>query len=289
MGVTLSRVQVMASDAQSYEIPRIPASAGALIFDRAGRLLILKPTYKKGWTIPGGQVEEGGESPWEACRRETLEECGIAVARGRLVCVDFLRPKPGRPGGVRFVFDCGTVEPSTIAAITLQEGEISEHRFVELADALVLLSGPLRRRVSQARRDGLVYLEDGRPVRQVKRRTDDGRTQRGRRQDPDEPRRLLRAAAVADRQGAAARPLSPARARDRAVARRPALPRGSAGRRDRARDRRPGARGAGHRHRRGDAARELFEPLRDRARRRRHRQPRHRAGPQRNAEPGARA
>ena len=42
-----------------YEIPRIPASAGALIFDEAGRLLILKPTYKAGWTIPGGQVEAG--------------------------------------------------------------------------------------------------------------------------------------------------------------------------------------------------------------------------------------
>jgi hypothetical protein len=26
-------------------------------------LLILKPTYKKGWTFPGGQVDPGGESP----------------------------------------------------------------------------------------------------------------------------------------------------------------------------------------------------------------------------------
>ncbi len=159
----------MASDAHSYEIPRIPASAGALIFDPAGRLLILKPTYKKGWTIPGGQMEEGGESPWEACRRETLEECGIAVQTGRLVCVDFLRPKPGRPGGARFVFDCGTVEPEAIAAITLQEAEISEHRFVELAVALELLSGPLRRRVSNARGDGVVYLEDGLPPGDARR------------------------------------------------------------------------------------------------------------------------
>ena len=52
-------------------VPRIPA-AGALIFDEAGRLLILKPNYKKGWTIPGGQIEPHGESPWQACRREIL-------------------------------------------------------------------------------------------------------------------------------------------------------------------------------------------------------------------------
>lgn len=150
---------------QSASIPRIPASAGALIFDAPGRLLILKPTYKKRWTIPGGQVDAGGESPWEACKRETLEECGIAVERGRLVCVDFLRRKPGRPGGVRFLFDCGAVGPAEIAAIKLQPEEIAEHRFVEVAQALQLLSGPVRRRVSQgASRKGCIYLEEGRPV-----------------------------------------------------------------------------------------------------------------------------
>ena len=96
-----------------WGVPRIPASAGALIFDCRGRLLILNPTYKKHWTIPGGQVEADGETPWEACRRETLEECGLDVGQGRLVCVDFLRPKARRPGGMRFVFDCGTFDTSS--------------------------------------------------------------------------------------------------------------------------------------------------------------------------------
>ena len=94
-------------DAAPTELPRIPASAGAMIFDGSGRLLILRPTYKAGWTIPGGQVEEDGESPWEACRRETFEECGLWVGRARLACVDFLHPRPERPGGMRFLFDCG--------------------------------------------------------------------------------------------------------------------------------------------------------------------------------------
>src|SRR5260370_6857665 len=35
-------------------VPAIPASAGALIFDHPGRLLILKPTYKSRGPIPGG-------------------------------------------------------------------------------------------------------------------------------------------------------------------------------------------------------------------------------------------
>ena len=33
-------------------LPGIPASAGALVRDAEGRILLLKPTYKKGWTIP---------------------------------------------------------------------------------------------------------------------------------------------------------------------------------------------------------------------------------------------
>jgi 8-oxo-dGTP diphosphatase len=146
-------------------VPRIPASAGALIRDAAGRLLILKPTYKKGWTIPGGQIESDGESPWDACRRETHEECGLTVEEGRLVCVDFLPPRPGKPGGMRFVFDCGEFEDSEFAEIRLQEHEIADHKLAQLDEALELLSGPLRRRVSEcAAHDGFVYLEDGRAV-----------------------------------------------------------------------------------------------------------------------------
>ena len=148
--------------------PRIPASAGALVFDPAGRLLILKPTYKGGWTIPGGQVDPDGESPWDACRRETLEECGLVVQRSRLVCVDFLAPKPGRPGGIRFVFDCGRFPQESLAGIRLQESEIEAHRFAELDDAMELLSGPLRRRLSHCvGRERCVYLEGGRPLDSV--------------------------------------------------------------------------------------------------------------------------
>jgi 8-oxo-dGTP diphosphatase len=148
-----------------FQVPRIPGSAGALIFDSAGRLLILKPTYKRKWTIPGGQIAPDGESPWEACRRETLEECGLALERGRLVGVDFLRPREDRPGGVRFLFHCGTFSDERLARITLQDEEISEHRLVPVAEATELLSGPLRRRVSACiDADCCVYLEEGRAV-----------------------------------------------------------------------------------------------------------------------------
>ena len=145
--------------------PTIPVSAGALIFDRAGRLLILRPTYKSGWTIPGGVMEADGESPWQACRREVLEECGIEVSAGRLAVMDFRTPRPGRRGGIRYLFDCGAVDDAVLATIVVQPEEISGHRVVPMTEALDLLRKPIRRRVRAAsRQQGLVYLEDGRPV-----------------------------------------------------------------------------------------------------------------------------
>jgi 8-oxo-dGTP diphosphatase len=157
------------TDAPQSEVPRIPASAGGLIRDEAGRLLILKPSYKKGWTIPGGQIDATGESPWQACRREVREECGLEIKQGRLACVDFLAPRPGRPGGARFLFDCGTLSGDQLSSIRLEDGEIDEYRLAEPADALELLSGPLRRRVSACiGSKRCVYLEQGRPISAVR-------------------------------------------------------------------------------------------------------------------------
>ena len=150
---------------ETIPLPAIPVSAGALIFDRKGRLLILKPTYKSGWTIPGGVMEADGESPWEACQREVREETGIEVGHGRLAAMDFRRPRPGRPGGIRFLFDCGQLSDAALAGLKLQPEEISESRLAPLPDALALLRGPIRRRVRAATRGPApVYLEDGHPV-----------------------------------------------------------------------------------------------------------------------------
>jgi len=150
---------------EEYVLPRVPASAGALLRDDGGRVLILKPTYKSGWTVPGGQIEEDGESPWEGCRREVAEETGLDVTSGRLACVDFLHPKPGRPGGIRFLFDCGVVDAARRSTLVLQADEISEARWAGPDEAVHLLSGPVGRRVAQAlAASGTVYLETGRPV-----------------------------------------------------------------------------------------------------------------------------
>src|SRR5260370_40883029 len=61
------RLFIMVAVTGEY-LTAIPASAGALIFARAGRLLIIKPTYMSSRTIPVGVVETAGDTHWMASR-----------------------------------------------------------------------------------------------------------------------------------------------------------------------------------------------------------------------------
>jgi 8-oxo-dGTP diphosphatase len=60
---------------------------GALVFDDAGRLLMVRRGQEPDrgrWSLPGGRVEPR-ESDAEALVREVLEETGLEVAVGELV------------------------------------------------------------------------------------------------------------------------------------------------------------------------------------------------------------
>ena len=132
----------------SFPLPTVPVSCGCLLFDEAGRLLVLKPNYKKGWTIPGGVMEDDGETPWEGCRREVREETGLEVTAGRLVAVDTRPSKADGRIGLRFLFRAdAALTRADVAAIRLQADEISAHRFVTRAEARTLLRPAVGRRV----------------------------------------------------------------------------------------------------------------------------------------------
>ena len=55
---------LVTNEADNFATPRV--GAGVLFRDGAGRVLLVKPTYKNGWEIPGGYVERG-ESPPLGC------------------------------------------------------------------------------------------------------------------------------------------------------------------------------------------------------------------------------
>ena len=80
----------MPSDHKAFSetLPKKRTAAGALFTNKEGKVLLVVPTYKSEWEIPGGTVEEN-ESPKQACEREVLEELGISVKIGRLLRLDY--------------------------------------------------------------------------------------------------------------------------------------------------------------------------------------------------------
>ncbi len=59
---------------------RFTVTAGAIIFNQAGEILVLKHRFRagSGWGLPGGFLERG-EQPIDALRRELREELGLEI------------------------------------------------------------------------------------------------------------------------------------------------------------------------------------------------------------------
>lgn len=145
-------------------LTRVRAAAGALIRDGQGRVLVVRPTYKDGWELPGGSLEPD-ESPLTACRRELREEIGFVPPLGGLLCVDWVPPRPPWDGGLMFLFDGGLLPAAQIAGIRLPTDELERFEFVSPNLLESVLIPRLARRVLACLANGRggAYLEDGVP------------------------------------------------------------------------------------------------------------------------------
>ena len=124
-------------------LPTHIVSAGAIVLNERGEVLLIRDDRRGSWTFPGGIIEEG-EGVLDGVKREVLEETGIEVEVGELICVTSNTSKYPGYNGVKEVptkvmldFVCravgGTPRPSE---------ENSQTGWFPLNEAQALISAP---------------------------------------------------------------------------------------------------------------------------------------------------
>jgi 8-oxo-dGTP pyrophosphatase MutT (NUDIX family) len=114
-------------------LPTVYVSAGALMTDAAGRVLLVKPNYRAHWSFPGGVLEHA-EAPHDGCAREVYEEVGLKRDIGPLLVTSWLPPAGERPRSAMYLlFDGGVLADDV--RIVLQEDELDDYAFCAPDDA----------------------------------------------------------------------------------------------------------------------------------------------------------
>lgn len=134
-------------------IPRKRSAVGVLIF-KNDKILVLEPTYKPNWVVPGGVVEKS-ESPLEAAVRECREEIGVDVEIKEFLCADYKRGNEEIGDAIHFLF-LGIL-PET-DDIKIDEKEIKRFVWLKPQEALTKFDTHLATRVSC----GLKAIQDKR-------------------------------------------------------------------------------------------------------------------------------
>ncbi|MEU6220240.1 NUDIX hydrolase [Streptomyces sp. NPDC047022] len=142
-------------------------AADVLIRDPAGRVLLVDPTYKPGWDLPGGMVEVN-EPPHDAALRELGEELGLEIVLHGLLVVDWVPPHGPWDDQISIIFDGGQLDDHTVSSLRPRDDELSAAKFVSLGTAMSMVRERMARRLDasfKALATGrTLYLHDGRPA-----------------------------------------------------------------------------------------------------------------------------
>lgn len=134
-----NNIEKIISDEEYYgNLPKKHIGAVVVIFNEAHQLLLIKPTYKDGWSIPGGGVELD-ETPLTTALRETKEEIGLDLKEINLVCIAYTPQSGIKPETLQFIFYGGELSKNNIIKINLDKNEHSEFKFVDIQEAIALL------------------------------------------------------------------------------------------------------------------------------------------------------
>jgi ADP-ribose pyrophosphatase YjhB (NUDIX family) len=152
-------------------LPTKRMASGVIILNNRGEVLLVKPTYKNHWSIPGGVVDKD-ESPRDAAIREAKEEINIELKKCDLLCIDYMSPKDSglstKDENIQFIFYGGVLSDEEIIRIKIPKEEIGDFKFFSKEESLKQVGEKLANRLP-ACYEAMdikisVYLEGGRKV-----------------------------------------------------------------------------------------------------------------------------
>ncbi|MFE7504230.1 NUDIX domain-containing protein [Promicromonospora sp. NPDC057488] len=139
-----------ACDEYIKTLPRKRVAAGVLLRDGDDRVVLVEPTYKDNWEIPGGVVE-ADESPWSAAERELKEELGIVRRNMPVLVVDYVTGAPdGMPEGLLWIFDGGMLSAEERRTLRVFDDEVRSVELLSIEEAVKKTKPSLARRLRVA-------------------------------------------------------------------------------------------------------------------------------------------
>ncbi len=105
-----------------------------MIFDKKGKVLLVKPSYEDRWLIPGGVVDKD-ESPRKAAIRETKEETGLDLDKIFLKGVLYGKNDSFRGESLQFFFGTDDLSEKDKKRIKVDGEEITDYGFFDWDEA----------------------------------------------------------------------------------------------------------------------------------------------------------
>jgi ADP-ribose pyrophosphatase YjhB (NUDIX family) len=123
--------------------PSFTVSAGAVVFDQKGQVLLLNHVLRpaSGWGVPGGFLQKN-EQPQDALKRELCEEAGVEIEDLRLISIRTSK------GHVEIIYRCQAKNGAEARAMS---SEINEAKWFKLDELPPEMEQGQRRLIIRAR------------------------------------------------------------------------------------------------------------------------------------------
>ena len=106
-------------------LPKKSVAVKVIVKSNANNILLVNPTYKKGWQLPGGGIEPN-EEPKEAAVRELAEELGLSINIDKLKLIDSVFRR--EPDNLILLYEyADTIDETKI--LTPDEEELEGYKF----------------------------------------------------------------------------------------------------------------------------------------------------------------